>query len=97
LAGTYAAVVAFNAGVSGGSANPAYGLGTLLVDLFYHDSKFFKYVWVYVGGALIGGALAALFYNFVYLKACGDFSHEENPAMKDRLMDGQYKRKDEEE
>lgn len=51
--------------VSGGAANPARALGPMLVDLSFAS------VWAYVLGPILGGVLAAVFYDR-FVRAAAD-------------------------
>ena len=49
--------------VSGGAFNPAVGLGPVLVDGIFSGGTFAN-LWLYILGPLVGGALAAIVFNF---------------------------------
>ena len=49
--------------ISGGAFNPAIGIGPNLI------SAQFGYIWIYLVGPLLGGALAGFTYHFLYPKS----------------------------
>ncbi len=51
--------------ISGGSVNPARTLGPYLTTSIFGGSPDWEDFWVYVAGPLVGGALAAVSYEFV--------------------------------
>jgi glycerol uptake facilitator protein len=51
--------------ISGGSVNPARTFGPYLTTSIFGGSPPWSDFWVYVAGPLLGGALAAVVYEFV--------------------------------
>ena len=56
---------AFVAGpISGGAFNPAVAVGPEIMDAIIGNDSI-KYIWIYLVGPLVGGALAAANYKFL--------------------------------
>ena len=60
---TFLAISFTGESISGGAFNPAVGIGPNLV------SAQFGYIWIYVVGPLLGGALAGFTFHFLHPKA----------------------------
>jgi aquaporin Z len=66
---TIPALAALGGPISGGLFNPAIALGAAGYALLTDVPVIYAHTVMYVGGALLGGALAALFFNYMYVSA----------------------------